>query len=116
MNTYPRDWKKIAARAGERAGWRCQRCRVGYGELYTRFSGRVVSENEFKRLGTTATRARRQEAKKRDEAIAQARARSLSPLISEAEMAGDLCVFDLIAIADPASEDASAKKNSGGSG
>jgi nitrate/nitrite-specific signal transduction histidine kinase len=26
-----------------------------------------------------------------------------------------LCVFDLIAIADPASEDASAKKNSGGS-
>jgi hypothetical protein len=39
--------------------------------------------------GKAATRARRQEAKKRKEAIDQARARFLSPLISEAEMAGD---------------------------
>jgi len=88
-NKYPKDWKKIAARARERAGGLCQRCGVGYGELYSRFSGRVISEKEFKRLGNAATRARRKEAKKRKEAIAQARARFLSPLISEAEMAGD---------------------------
>lgn len=67
----------------------CQRCGVRYSELYTRFSGRVVSEKKFKRLGKAATRARRQEAKEREEAIAQARAKFLSPLISEAEMAGD---------------------------
>lgn len=89
MNSYPKNWKKIAARVGERADWRCQRCQVGHGEIYTRFSGRVVSEKEFKRLGKAATRARRQQEKKRKEAIAQARARFLSPLISEAEMAGD---------------------------
>ena len=89
VNSYPKNWKKIAARIGERAGWRCQRCQVGYSELYTRFSGRVVSEKEFKRLGKVATRVRRQQAKERRKAIAQAKARFLSPLISEAEMAKD---------------------------
>src|SRR5215217_2221774 len=89
MNKYPKDWQKNAARARERAGCLCQRCGVGYGKLYTRFSGRVVSEKDFKRLSKAATRARRQEAKKRKDAIAQARARFVSPLISEAEMAGD---------------------------
>jgi hypothetical protein len=89
MNKYPKDWKNIAARVGERAGGRCQRCGVGHGELYTRFSGRVVSEKEFKRLGKTATRVRRQQAKERREAVARARAHFLSSEISEAEMAGD---------------------------
>ena len=88
MNKYTKDWRKIRARAAQRAGCRCQRCGVGYGEPYTRFSGRVVSDKEFKRLGVTATRTRRQ-AKERKEAIDQARARFLSSEISEAEMAND---------------------------
>lgn len=89
MNSYPKDWKKIAARAGERAGGRCQRCGVGHGELYTRFSGKVVSEKEFKRLGKAATRVRRARAKERKEALARYKARFLSSEISEAVMAGD---------------------------
>jgi len=44
MNPYPKDWKKIVARIRDRAGNRCQRCGVGRGERYTRFSGKVVSE------------------------------------------------------------------------
>jgi hypothetical protein len=50
MSKYPKDWKRIAARAAERAGCRCQRCGAGYGELYTRFSGRVVSEKDLYEL------------------------------------------------------------------
>ena len=89
MKTYPKDWTRIRARAAHRAGRRCQRCGVGYGELYTRLSGRVVSEKEFKRLGKAATRTRRQQAKERKEAIDRTRAKFLSSEISEAEMAND---------------------------
>lgn len=89
MNAYPKDWAKIAARIGDLASNRCQRCGVGPGELYTRFSGKVVSEKEFNRLGKAATRARLERAKERDEAISRQRARFLSSQISEAEMSGD---------------------------
>src|SRR5690349_3386084 len=89
MNPYPKNWTKIAARIRDRAGNRCQRCGVGHGELYTRFSGRVVSEKEFKRLGKAATDARRARAKEFKEALARSKARFLSSEISEAVMAGD---------------------------
>jgi len=62
---------------------------VGQGELYTRFSGRVVSEKEFKRLGKAATRSRLERDQERRKAVALVRERFLSPLISEAEMSGD---------------------------
>src|SRR5260370_14443584 len=89
MNEYSKDWHKVAARIRDLAGNRCQRCGVRRGELYTRFSGKEVSEKEFNRLGKAATRLRRQRDKERQEAVARRRARFLSPFISEAEMSGD---------------------------
>lgn len=68
---------------------RCQRCGVEPGELYTRFSGKVVSEKEFNRLGKAATRSRRERDKEREEFIARSRAKFLSSEISESEMSGD---------------------------
>lgn len=85
MNAYPKNWSKISARVRTRADNRCQRCGVGPGELYTRFSGEIVSEKEFERLGKAATRSRRERNEQREEA----KKRFLSPLISEAEMSGD---------------------------
>lgn len=91
MNAYPKDWPKIANRVRDLSGNRCQRCGVGPGELYTRFSGMVVSEKEFNRLGKAATRTRRERDRERQKTIAQKRARFLSPEISEAEVSGDYC-------------------------
>ena len=89
MNEYPKDWPKISSRTRDFAGNRCQRCGVGPGEFYTRFSGKVVSEKEFNRLGKVATRSRRARDKEDEEALNQSRARFLSTFISEAEMSGD---------------------------
>ena len=89
IESYPKDWTKIAARIRERAGNRCERCGVAPGEPYTRFSGRVVSETEFERLGKVATEKRRQRNTERRDAITRARKRFLSPVISESQMAGD---------------------------
>lgn len=88
-NAYPKDWRKIVARIRDRAGSRCERCHVGPGEPYTRFSGRVVSQKEFERLGKEAPRARRQRLKLHEEALLRAKERFLSPLITEAETSGD---------------------------
>jgi hypothetical protein len=86
MNACSKDWHRIAARIRDLAGNRCQRCNVGQGELYTRFSGVVVSEREFTELGKAATQSRRE----RDKiAAARNKERFLSPFISEAEMSGD---------------------------
>jgi hypothetical protein len=89
MNQYSRDWPKVAARFRERAGNQCQRCGVRPGEPYTPFSGKVVSEKEFNRLGKAATRSRLAREKEHQEAVARARAKFLSPEISEADMAND---------------------------
>jgi hypothetical protein len=89
MNEYPKDWPKIALRIRDLANNRCQRCGVGPGECYTRFSGKVVSEKEFNRLGKAATRSRLEGERERQEAIAQSRAQFLSPFLSETEMSGD---------------------------
>ncbi|MDX6501367.1 MAG: hypothetical protein QOG23_4627 [Blastocatellia bacterium] len=89
MNEYPKDWSKIAARVRGLAGNRCQRCSVGPGELYTRFSGKVVSEREFARLGKAATQSRLERDKEHRSALARRKERFLSPYISEAEMSGD---------------------------
>jgi hypothetical protein len=88
-SSYPKEWLKIRARIRERAGNRCEQCGVAEGETYNRRSGRVVSEKEFQRLGKAATRAREQRVRQYEEALRLARERFLSPLISEAEMAGD---------------------------
>ena len=88
-SSYAKDWRKVAARIGERAGHRCERCHVGEGETYNRNSGREVSQKEFERLGKAATHARKQRLRQQEEALRQARARFLSPYISEAEMSGD---------------------------
>jgi hypothetical protein len=86
---YPKDWSRIATRIGERAGHRCERCHVAEGEIYNRYSGRVVSQKEFERLGRAATRARKQRLERHEEALRQAKERFLSPYISEAQMSGD---------------------------
>lgn len=88
-NRYPKDWHRIAAPIGERAGHRCERCHVGEGETYNRHSGRVVSQEEFERLGIAATQSRKERLKQQDEALRHARERFLSPYFSEAQMSGD---------------------------
>lgn len=88
-NTYPKDWRKIAARVQDRAGNRCERCGVALGEKYNRRSGKVVSKKEFERLGKEATQARKRRLKEYEQALRQAKERFLSREISEAEMAGD---------------------------
>ena len=86
---YPRAWPKIRARIQRRAGNRCERCGVARGERYNRRSGRVVSKKEFVQLGKDATRDRKQRLKEHEESRHHAKERFLSPLISEAAMAGD---------------------------
>jgi hypothetical protein len=89
MNAYSKDWHRVAARIRDLAGNRCQRCDVGLGELYTRFSGKVVSEREFIDLGKAATQSRCERDKERQSAAARNKEGFLSPFISEAEMSGD---------------------------
>ena len=86
---YPKEWPKVRTRIQQRAGDRCERCGVEQGETYNRRSGRVVSKREFVQLGKEANRARKHRLKRYEENLRRAKERVLSPLISEAVVAGD---------------------------